>query len=270
MINNVVKHVENKLDGTGKLFGYRTMWHSLKLQGTNAPRDLVMNCMKVIDPDGVASRKSRKLKRRLYRWSPGPNFCWHIDGYDKLKPYGFPIHGCIDGLSRKLIWLELVTSNNNPYIIANLYLKAVRKLNLVPKKVRADHGTENVMVDSAQTFLSRSEDKPFVSGSSHTNQRIESWWSFFRKNRTSYIINLFRELINESLYDPGDPTQKAVAWFCFSDLIREELVLCMENWNSHYIRRSEYSCVHGRPELLYQVFNNEGCLLYTSPSPRDS
>ena len=22
---------------------------------------------------------------------------WHIDGYDKLKPYGFPIHGCIDG-----------------------------------------------------------------------------------------------------------------------------------------------------------------------------
>lgn len=32
----------------------------------------------------------------------------------------------------------------------------------------------------------------------------------------------------------------------------------MENWNSHYIRRSEYSCVHGRPELLYQVFNNEG------------
>lgn len=102
MINNVVKHVENKLDGTGKLFGYRTMWHSLKLQGTNAPRDLVMNCMKVIDPDGVASRKSRKLKRRLYRWSPGPNFCWHIDGYDKLKPYGFPIHGCIDGFSRKL------------------------------------------------------------------------------------------------------------------------------------------------------------------------
>ena len=22
---------------------------------------------------------------------------WHVDGYDKLKPFGFPIHGCIDG-----------------------------------------------------------------------------------------------------------------------------------------------------------------------------
>jgi hypothetical protein len=37
--------------------------------------------------------------------NPGPNFAWHADGYDKLKPYGFPIHGCIDGFSRRLIWL---------------------------------------------------------------------------------------------------------------------------------------------------------------------
>lgn len=28
----------------------------------------------------------------------GPDFVWHLDGYDKLKPYGFAIHGCIDGL----------------------------------------------------------------------------------------------------------------------------------------------------------------------------
>ena len=27
----------------------------------------------------------------------GPNFTWHVDGYDKLTPYGITIHGCIDG-----------------------------------------------------------------------------------------------------------------------------------------------------------------------------
>jgi len=27
----------------------------------------------------------------------GPNYCWHIDGNDKLVTYGFSIHGCIDG-----------------------------------------------------------------------------------------------------------------------------------------------------------------------------
>ena len=27
----------------------------------------------------------------------GPNQAWHCDGYDKLKPFGLAIHGCIDG-----------------------------------------------------------------------------------------------------------------------------------------------------------------------------
>ena len=27
----------------------------------------------------------------------GPDL-WHVDSYDKLKPYGFTIHGCVDGL----------------------------------------------------------------------------------------------------------------------------------------------------------------------------
>lgn len=27
----------------------------------------------------------------------GPNFIWHVDGYDKLTPYGITLHGCIDG-----------------------------------------------------------------------------------------------------------------------------------------------------------------------------
>jgi len=22
---------------------------------------------------------------------------WHLDGYDKLKPYGFAVHCCVDG-----------------------------------------------------------------------------------------------------------------------------------------------------------------------------
>ena len=30
--------------------------------------------------------------------SKGPNFIWHVDRYDKLKTFGFNIHGCIDGL----------------------------------------------------------------------------------------------------------------------------------------------------------------------------
>ena len=46
----------------------------------------------------------------------GPNFLWHLDGYDKLKQFGFAIHGCIDGFSRFIIWLESASTNNDPKV----------------------------------------------------------------------------------------------------------------------------------------------------------
>ena len=118
--------IKEKLVDTGNHLGYRSMWHSLRLKGIVVPRDMIMYRLQEIDPSGSARRRRKKLKRRLYQ-SPGPNFCWHIDGYDKLKHFGFPIHGCIDGFSRKLIWLDFVDSNNNPHVIADLYLNAVKK-----------------------------------------------------------------------------------------------------------------------------------------------
>ncbi len=69
--------------------------------------------MRELDPNGVETRKSHKLRRREYI-CPGPNEVWHANGYDKLKPFGFPIHGCIDGYSRKALWLYLTRSKNLP------------------------------------------------------------------------------------------------------------------------------------------------------------
>ncbi|KAL5510855.1 hypothetical protein EMCRGX_G006465 [Ephydatia muelleri] len=70
-------------------------------QGAEAPprrtRATVMMLLAVMDPAGSRQRRMRRLQRRRY-WNQGPNWCWHIDGYDKLKPYGFPIHACIDGV----------------------------------------------------------------------------------------------------------------------------------------------------------------------------
>eukprot|EP00731_Ephydatia_muelleri_P020158 Em0012g983a len=81
----------------------------------------------IADPNGTAQRKQHKLQRRIYQ-NKGPNWCWHMDGYDKLKPFGFPIHACIDGFSRKILWLEVATTNNDPYVVAHFYLRAVLKL----------------------------------------------------------------------------------------------------------------------------------------------
>ena len=76
------------------------------------------------------SRK-KTIKRRTYETN-GPYDVFHIDRNDKLKMFGFTIHGCIDGFSRKLIWLTVSTTNNDPLVLANYYLTAITNLGRAP------------------------------------------------------------------------------------------------------------------------------------------
>ena len=70
----------------------------------SALRDL----LKILEPVGVEARSRHRFQRRHYK-TAGPN---HIDGYDKLKPFGFCIHGAIDGYSRRIMSLEAGPTNN--------------------------------------------------------------------------------------------------------------------------------------------------------------
>ena len=78
---------------------------------------------------------------------------WDIGGFDKLKKFGFAIQGCVDGFSRKLLWLKTSTTNNNPEVSAYYYLKCEQDLNCVPSVVRSDSGTENTIVEILQQGL---------------------------------------------------------------------------------------------------------------------
>ena len=71
--------------------------------------------------------------------NPGPNFAWHADGYDKLKPYGFPTHGCIDGFSRRFIWLKVSRTNNDPAVVAGFFFEAVQSAGGCPTILRTDN-----------------------------------------------------------------------------------------------------------------------------------
>ena len=130
----------------------------------------------IIDPSGVQKRKKRLLSRRNYSTN-GPNALWHMDGYDTIKPYGICIHGCIDGFSRAIMWLNASTTNNNPKVIASYFIEAVKRLKGCPERIRSDAGTENKTVEQLQKFL-RWEHADRFSGD---NQRIESWWGIMLK-----------------------------------------------------------------------------------------
>ena len=177
-INTVIKYIQDELKGSSLCFGNRYMLQKLHSSGLTADKETVRLILKSLDLVGVDKRKRRKLTPRRYH-SFGPNHTCHIDGYDELKPFGIAIHEATDGLSQRIIWLKL-SSSNNPKVIANYYLCCIKQLNLIPHVVRGDHGTENVIVCEIQRFLrrnhtdSQSKDKSFIYGHSTTNQRIES------------------------------------------------------------------------------------------------
>ena len=108
------------------LHGYRWMHLKCIQAGLVVSRERVRIMMKILDPEGVALRGRKRLKRRQY-FASGPNFLWHLDSYDKLKNYGFCINGCIDGFSRLVIWLNVYKTSSDPAVIAGYYIEAVSK-----------------------------------------------------------------------------------------------------------------------------------------------
>ena len=118
-IDTVIKFIQDELKGSSSCFGYRYMLQKLHSSGLTVDKETVRLILKSPDPVGVDKKNRRKLMRREYQ-SFGPNHAWHIDGYDKLKPFGIAIHGVIDGYNPRILWLKLLSSNN-PKVIANYY-----------------------------------------------------------------------------------------------------------------------------------------------------
>ena len=100
------------------------MHQKLCVDGFIDNRETVRILLKVLDADGAELRSPHRLARRVY-FSVGPNYLWHMDRYDKIKPYGFEIHDTIDGFSRKILWLRVSSSKNNPKVIASSYMDCI-------------------------------------------------------------------------------------------------------------------------------------------------
>ena len=45
--------------------------------------------------------------------------------------------------------------------------------------------------------------KSHIYGSSHSNQRIEAWCSFLRRNRSGYWIDFFKDLVEQTTLQLG-------------------------------------------------------------------
>ena len=238
--------------------GYRTIWRMIDIStNLRVTQDTVRRILGIIDAEGVRLRGRHRLRRRQYQ-NKGPNFCVHVDGYDKLKPYGIAIHGAIDGFSRKILWLEACYSNNDPKIIAGYYLNYVKRIGGVPRLVRADAGTENVLLRDFQTTLRFDDVDPmsgfnsYQTGRSTSNQRIERFWGNLRIGFTVFWRNLFRDMVDSGMLRIDNQVHVEILRFCFMHLIQRDLDSFVELWNLHRIRQQrnvEMPC--GIPSVLY-------------------
>ncbi|XP_059188561.1 uncharacterized protein LOC131971250 [Centropristis striata] len=247
--------IQEELKGPGQLYGYRSMWQTLRLKySLTVKRDDVMTLMRETDPQGIQLRASRKFVKRVYS-SDGPNHVWHVDGYDKLKPYGFGISGCIDGYSRRVLWLKCGASNNDPVVIAQNYLNCLSECGIIPMRLRTDCGTENGRMVAIHCTLRSSHTDDYAGAASHlygsstANQRIESWWSYFRKQRSQFWMDLLNDMRERNLFN-GSHEHTCLLRFVFMDVLQNDLDECREKWNTHTIRPVKLSrCPSGLVEL---------------------
>ena len=255
-LNNVILKMKREISSSSSCFGYRLMHQKLRQMGVTTDQETVKLTLKALDPEGVICRSRNRLKRRMYI-STGPNNMWHIDGYDKLKPFGFSIHGRMDGYSRKIIWLKALPSNNGPKIIADIYIKCISKSMIVPKILRADRGSENVLIGGLQRSFRREHGdvfsgvRSFRYGSSTANQRIGAWWSILRRSRTNWWINYFKDMMDEGIFDSSMSYHVEAIRF-YMGILQNELNETISLWNSHRIRPVRNAeCPGGRPDVLY-------------------
>jgi hypothetical protein len=123
--------------------------------------------------------------------------------------------------------------------------------------LRTDCGTENGIMAAIQAYFRQQGNDEFAGSNSHkygtspSNQRIEAWWSYYRRGRSSWWIDFFKEMAVTEVLDIGSEFHLECLWFCFESLLQNDLDKVNNHWNTHRIRRSKYGTVPSVPDILF-------------------
>ncbi|MEQ2252787.1 hypothetical protein ILYODFUR_025435 [Ilyodon furcidens] len=88
-VAEVATFIEQQLGTLGQYHDYRWMHQKCWGNGIVTDREAVRLLLRILDDEGVNLRARNRLRRHVYH-----NYAWHIDGYDKIKPFGIAISGC--------------------------------------------------------------------------------------------------------------------------------------------------------------------------------
>lgn len=259
-------------------FGRGYLWNYVRQKaGILISPNRLYDFYRDVFPEEVQKRREGNFKHRTDFSVPGPNFLWCLDGYEKLKRFGFQIYACIDAYSRCIIWFFIGRSATTAISTLKQFLRTIKHLRMRPFFTRSDHGVETPLWVAAQATLAQCgpaeityEDADGVThryrqgdriqschmyGPSTRNVRIESWWRSLRGGASDRWISFFAELASTAYFIEGDVVDQIALYAIYAPQIQDEFADFVDLWNGHRIRmqKNRAHVISGRPMDLYNT-----------------
>ena len=209
-----------------------------KSLGLRVQRRRMRESLARVDPANTALRWGIVVFRRQY-CVPWPNSLWHLDGHHSLIRWGLVIHGCIDGLSRRIMFLKC-NNNNLSQTVLELFLNATEKDGLWPSRIRVDHGVENVLMCEAMVQARGTGRGSFIAGPSTRNQRIERLWRDVFRCVCHFYYYVFYAMEDTGLLNIDNPIDLFALHLTFMPRINVALTEFMESSNHRPVRTANH------------------------------
>ena len=207
----------------------------LRSLGIRVQRHRVRECIVRLSPENAMRRWGMIIRRRQYH-VPWPNSLWHLDGNHALIRWSFVVHGCIDGFSRRVIFLQCSTNNLSETVLS-LFLDGIeRDGGLWPSRIRVDRGVENVLVCDAMVDARGEGRGSFIAGPSTHNQRIERLWRDVFRCVLHFFYYVFYAMEDAQILFLDNPTHVFTLHYIFLPRINQALHEYMRGFNEHGIR----------------------------------
>lgn len=264
--NEIDQIVNDYIKRHGTTTGESYLRGHFRALGFHVQRCRIRGSLNRVDPKNSSLRWGALVSRRVY-CVPWPNSLWHLDGHHSLIRWGFVIHGCIDGYSRRIIFLHCNT-NNYASTVLELFMNAIEQDGgLWPSRIRVDYGVENTAVCDAMVCKRGQGRASYIAGSSTRNQRIERLWRDVFRCCCHAFYYTFYAMEQTGVLDIENPIHVYALQYVFLSRINHALSEWMNAFNNHPLSSE---CNWSPNQLwLNGMLNADNPLANSETSPQD-